>query len=101
MKLYFLEECLGEIENISVEGMWMNGEIVPNKNMEKFNDFFAGIVDEESDFEEVNFSAEWLDDRNWFAIDDKNSKKGIYIPAVYPDREISWRWRFKLYTVDS
>lgn len=54
--------------------------------------FFA-IVDEENDFEETNYRDEWLDDNNWYIIDNENEKKGIYIPAVYPDGEISWRWR--------
>lgn len=93
MKLYFLNEYLGDIGNISVEGMWINAEIIPSKNTEKFNDFFAGIVDEENDFKEGSYSEEWLDDGNWFIIDDENRKRGIYIPAVYSDREINWRWR--------
>jgi hypothetical protein len=93
LKLYFLNEFLGDIGNVSVDGMWINAEITTSKNMEKFNDFFAAIVDEENDFEEANYSEEWLDDSNWFIIDDENTKRGIYIPAVYPDGEINWRWR--------
>ncbi len=93
MKLYFLNEFLGDIRNISVEGMWINAQITPSKNIDKFNDFFAAIVDEENDFEETNYNEEWLDDSNWYIIDNENRKKGIYIPAVYPGREINWRWR--------
>nr|WP_257535544.1 hypothetical protein [Mesobacillus foraminis] len=93
LKLYFLNEFLGDIRNISVEGMWINAEITPSKNIDKFNDFFATIVDEEADFEETNYNEEWIDDSNWYIIDNENRKKGIYIPAVYPDREINWRWR--------
>lgn len=93
MKLYFLNEFLGDIHNISVEGMWINAEITPSKNIEKFKDFFAAIVDEENDFDDTNYNEEWLDDSNWHIIDNENRKKGIYIPAVYPDREINWRWR--------
>ncbi|MGG3925326.1 hypothetical protein ABET51_04930 [Metabacillus fastidiosus] len=58
MKLYFLNECLGDIGNISIEGMWINGEILPSENMEKFNDFFARVIDEDNEFEEENFSEE-------------------------------------------
>uniref|UniRef100_UPI00289CC7B2 hypothetical protein n=2 Tax=Bacillales TaxID=1385 RepID=UPI00289CC7B2 len=65
----------------------------PSNNIEKFNDFFAALVDEENDFVETNFNEEWLEDNNWYIIDDENKRRGIYIPAVYPDREISWRWR--------
>nr|WP_205831390.1 hypothetical protein [Bacillus altitudinis] len=73
--------------------MWVNGEITPSNNIVKFNDFFAALVDEENDFVETNYNDEWLDDNNWYIIDDENKRRGIYIPAVYPDREISWRWR--------
>ncbi|MBD8025674.1 hypothetical protein H9636_03295 [Ureibacillus sp. Re31] len=51
--------------------------------------FFAAIVAEEADFEESNFNEEWLDDSNWYIFDNENRKKGIYIPAVYPDRELT------------
>lgn len=33
---------------------------------------------EEADFEESYFNEEWLDDDNWYIIDDENRKKGIY-----------------------
>lgn len=92
LKLYFSNEFLGKISDISIDGMWINAEITPSKNMEKFNDFFAAIVDEENDFEESDYSKEWLDDSNWYIMDG-NKIKGIYIPAVYPDKEINWRWR--------
>lgn len=93
MKLYFLNEFLGDIRNINIDGMWINAEITPSKNIDKFNDFFAAIVDEENDFEETHYNLEWSDDSNWYMVDDENKKKGIYIPAVYPDMEINWRWR--------
>lgn len=93
MKLYFLNEFLGDICNISVEGMWINAKITPSENIDKFIDFFTAIVDEKNDFDETNYNEEWLDDSNWHIIDNENRKKGIYIPAVYPDREINWRWR--------
>ncbi|MGG3891367.1 hypothetical protein [Metabacillus fastidiosus] len=49
---------LGDIDKINVEGIWVNGEILPSKNMESFNDFFEGIIDEDNKFEEENFSEE-------------------------------------------
>nr|WP_239549335.1 hypothetical protein [Scopulibacillus daqui] len=73
--------------------MWMNGRLISNKNIEKFQDFFEGLTDEENDFIEENYNQEWLDDRNWFIIDNENKKRGIYIPAVYSDGDINWRWR--------
>lgn len=89
MKLYFLNEFLGDIRNISVEGMWINAEIIPTENIDKFNDFFAAVVDEENDFNETNYNEEWLDDSNWHISDNESKKKGIYIPAVYPDRKLT------------
>ena len=73
--------------------MWINAEIIPSKSIDKFTDYFAAIVDEENDFEAANYNDEWLDDSNWYILDDENVKRGIYIPAVYSDREINWRWR--------
>lgn len=93
MKLYFLNECLGEIRNINVEGSWVNGRIIFNKNIKKFMNFFEAIVDEENEFVEENFCEEWLDDSNWYILDEENRKKEIYIPAVYLDGDIYWRWR--------
>lgn len=93
MKLYFLDEFLGDIRNITAEGTWMNAEISPSTTMNKFKNFFAAMIDEENDFEETNFNEEWLDYNNWYIIDNQNRKRGIYIPAVFLDGEISWRWR--------
>lgn len=93
LRLYFLNEFLGDIRNISFEGMWINAEITSSKNIDKFNDFFAAIVDEDNDFDETNYNEEWLEDSNWHIVDNENRKKGIYIPAVYPDGKINWRWR--------
>ncbi|MFJ5771357.1 hypothetical protein [Psychrobacillus sp. NPDC093180] len=78
---------------MNVEGTWIYAEISPSKNMKKFQSFFTAIINEENDFDEACFSPEWLDDSNWFIVDDENRKKGIYIPAVYPNDEINWRWR--------
>ena len=93
LKLYFLNEFLGDISNIGIEGMWITAEITPSKNIVKFNDFFAAIIEEENDFEETNYNEEWLDDRNWYIFDKEYRRKGIYIPAIYPDWKIHWRWR--------
>lgn len=36
--------------------------------MDKFNEFFATVVDEENDFEKVNYNEERLNDCNWYII---------------------------------
>ncbi|MFB9989729.1 hypothetical protein [Bacillus benzoevorans] len=93
LKLYFINECLGEVQNINIDGVWVNGKIKPNKNLGKFIDFFEGVIEEESKFVAENFNTAWLDDRNWFIVDGDNKKKEIHLPAVYPDGDINWKWR--------
>ncbi|WP_420909372.1 hypothetical protein [Aneurinibacillus migulanus] len=93
LKLYFQNEYLGEIQGASVEGMWMNGRIIPSKNMNRFKDFFAEIVNEESVFAEIDDKEGWLEEDNWFVVDKENGRRGICLPAIYHDGEINWRWR--------
>ena len=93
MELYFLDACLGEIKDVNGEGMWMNGKITSTENMKNFENLFAVLVDEKNDFKEENHNEEWLEDDNWFITDEEGNKKGIDLPAVYPDGEINWRWR--------
>ena len=50
MFLYFQDECLGEIQDINTEGMWMYGKLIPNQNIVKFKEFFKALMDEENDF---------------------------------------------------
>lgn len=91
--LYFQDECLGEIQDINTEGMWMYGKLIPNQNIVKFKDFFKALTSEENDFKESEYNEEWLKDDNWFIVDDHQNKRGIHLPAVYEDGEINWRWR--------
>lgn len=93
MKLYCINEFLGDISSVTVDGMWITGMITAAEAMEKFKKFFAALVDEENDFNKANYPKQWLEDHNWFMVDKDNKKKGIYIPAVYPDGEICWKWR--------
>lgn len=51
--------------------------------MDKFNEFFATVVDEENEFEKANYNDERLNHCNWYIIDDENKKKALYIPAAY------------------
>ncbi|WP_028403031.1 hypothetical protein [Ectobacillus panaciterrae] len=92
MKLYFKKECLGSILNVSAEGTWMFGTIEPNENMSKFQEFFVKLIDEEG-FVEEDMNPEWLDEVNWFIMNDQQELKGIELPAIYEDGEINWRWR--------
>ena len=75
----------------------MYDESIATIKIGEFHKLLARIV-EESNLEvlevlEEDKYSEMLDDKNWFILDDENNKKGIYIPAIYSNGEISWRWR--------
>ncbi|WP_345805674.1 hypothetical protein [Bacillus subtilis] len=91
MFLYYKDEKLGEIHVVSGEGMWMYGILSPYENIETFRDLFNDLIDEDGDFDETKYDEEWLNDENWFVSDNRN-KRGIIVPAVYPDGAINWRW---------
>ncbi len=92
MFLYYKDEKLGEIHDVSGEGMWMYGILSPYENIEIFRDLFNDLIDEDGDFDETKYDEEWLEDENWYILDENNSKRGIIVPAVYPDGAINWRW---------
>ncbi|MFH0070651.1 hypothetical protein [Peribacillus sp. NPDC056705] len=93
MFLFFRNECLGEIQNDYKEGVWFYGSIIANENIKKYKDFLAALVNEEEEFKEDSFNEDWLNDDNWFIIDEHQNKKGIYLPAIHEDGEINWRYR--------
>ncbi|MFF2496855.1 hypothetical protein [Peribacillus sp. NPDC058076] len=73
--------------------MWFYGSIIANENIKKYKDFLAALVNEEKEFKEDSFNEDWLNDDNWFIIDEHQNKKGIYLPAIHEDGEINWRYR--------
>ena len=93
MKLYFLKEFSGNIRNVHDEGMWVTAKLDPSNNIDKFNEFFPAILDDDNDFEETKYKQEWLNNCNWYVVDNEKMKRGIYLPGVYPDMEINWRWK--------
>ncbi|USK79415.1 hypothetical protein LHV56_21680 [Peribacillus frigoritolerans] len=93
MFLYFRNECLGEIQNDNKEGVWFYGSIIANENIIKYKDFLTALVNEEKEFKEGSFNEEWLNDDNWFIVDEHQNKKGIYLQAIHEDGEINWRYR--------
>ncbi|MDM5312612.1 hypothetical protein [Peribacillus frigoritolerans] len=93
MFLYFRNECLSEIQNDNKEGVWFYGSIIANENIIKYKDFLTALVNEEKKFKEGSFNEEWLNDDNWFIVDEHQNKKGIYLPAIHEDGEINWRYR--------
>lgn len=94
MKLYYKDENLGEIkDDYTADGFWLYGEIIPNDHLEKFRSFFNALVDEENEFQEDRYDEDWLNEDNWFIIDNAGVKRGIIVPAVYEDGSFNWRWR--------
>ncbi|WIL36132.1 hypothetical protein QPZ67_04215 [Bacillus stercoris] len=47
--------------------------------MEKFKDFFSAVVDEDDPSAIEKFDDELIDDDNWFIVDDKQKRIGIFI----------------------
>lgn len=91
MELLFQEIVIGYIDNMSKEGFWNYGEFIPNENFKNYIDFFKAIVCE-YDFDETKFDNALLEDKNWNVRDNGNII-GIYIPAIYEDGDISFRYR--------
>jgi len=93
MKLYFKEEYLGDIQDANREGAWVYGTFKLTANIGKYKTFLEALTNEDHQFEEDQFDAEWLDGSNWFIANEQGNKEGIEIPAVYPDGDIGWSWR--------
>lgn len=93
MKLYYKEEYLGDIQDVNREGVWVYGTFKPTANIERYKTFLEALTNEEHEFEEYQFDAEWLNESNWFISDDQGNKEGIETPAVFTDGNINWRWR--------
>ncbi|MDE7204425.1 MAG: hypothetical protein K2O91_21575 [Lachnospiraceae bacterium] len=53
--------------------------------------FFKAIVCEDG-FDETQFDRELMKDNNW-NVKDNGNMIGIYIPAIYEDGDISFRYR--------
>ena len=46
LKLYHRDTLLGEITNVSQEGVWMSGDLKPTPAAEAYRDFFSYMTDE-------------------------------------------------------
>jgi hypothetical protein len=51
------------------------------------------MADEDNWDKDPPVPTEYLDDANWSVVDDDGKKRGVHLPAVYPDSAISWHWR--------
>jgi hypothetical protein len=93
MRLLYQNIDLGMIMNSGQDGPEVWASYSPNQNAQQFIPLWTFITDEENYDKNPPFLPDYLDDRNWFVIDDQNEKRAIYLPAVYADGTISWRWR--------
>ncbi len=93
LKLYHRDTLLGDITNVSQEGVWMSGDLVPTPAAAAYRDFFTYMTDENKGQEDPPFGEDYLDPENWFVVDDGGRKRGIEVPAVHADQSIEWRWQ--------
>ncbi len=93
MKLLHDGHEVGEIEEVSQEGVWMNGRIRLNPKGEELRQFFDYMTDEEHGLDEdPPFGPDLLEPENWH-VDVNGKRMGIEVPAVHSDGIIEWRWR--------
>lgn len=93
LKLYHRDTLIGEITNVSQEGVWMNGDLIPTSAAEGYQEFFAFLTDEGKGQQDPPFDEEYLNPQNWIVVDEVGRKRGIEIPAVHEDNSIEWRWQ--------
>ncbi len=91
MKILFKREIIGKMTNAYREDYWVHGNFVPDSSYFKYKKFFDAVVCEDG-MDETQFDKELLDENNWFIMD-KDGPKGICIPAIYDEGDISIRFR--------
>lgn len=91
MELLFKDNIIGYIKDIYTEDYWIHGLFEKTDKFKNYSEFFKGIVCEDG-FDESKFDSELLDDNNW-SVNDNGKGAGIYIPAIYEDGDISFRYR--------
>ena len=92
MELIYKKEILGEIKDLTREDFWVYGKVVPSELFSKYKQCFNLLISEENTIDERLYGDDFFNDENWFIKEDGELKK-INIPAVYPDNEISFRFR--------
>ena len=84
---------LGEISDVTAEGLEMLGKFAPYPAADSYQALFQYMVDEDNSLDEdPPFSANLLDDSLWHVVD-AGVVKDIFIPGVYQNGVIAWRWR--------
>lgn len=94
MKLIHDDIVLGTITDVSGESFWMSGTLsMASSAPGSYREFFDFMTDENNNNVDPPFGPDLLDEDRWFIEQNDGSRRGIAIPAVYPDGLISWRWR--------
>jgi hypothetical protein len=91
MEILFRQENIGKMTNTYKEDYWVHGNFVPYNMYFKYKDFFDAVVCEDG-MDETQFDKELLDESNWFIMGE-DGLKGIWIPAIYDDGDVSIRYR--------
>lgn len=91
MELLFKKNVIGNIDIRSKENQWVHGVFTQNDNFYHYEDFFKAIVCEDG-FDEMQFDGELMKDNHW-NVNDNGNIMGIYIPAIYDDGDIFFRYR--------
>lgn len=91
MEILFKNEIIGRIENMYSEEYWVHGDFIPYELFNKYKKFFNAVVCE-TGMDETQFDKELFDENNWY-IKREEELKGIWIPAIYEDGDISIRYR--------
>lgn len=91
MELLFKKNIIGFINNIYKEGYWVNGFFEKTDEFRYYADFFNELVYEDG-FDESKIEFDLFNDDNWY-VNENGIKVGIYIPAIYEDGDISFRYR--------
>jgi hypothetical protein len=93
LKLYHRDRLLGEITDVSQEGIWMSGHLEPTPAAAAYRGFFDSMSDESKAHEDPPFGEDFLNAENWSVVEDSGQKRGIEVPAVHADQSIDWRWQ--------
>ena len=93
MKLVFCEIDVGTISDVGQDGPEVWATFKPNTNADPLLEMWKFITDESNYDVDPPFPEEYLDDESWHVEDEEGTKCPIFLPAVYNDGAISWRWR--------
>lgn len=91
MEILFKKEIIGRMENMYREDYWVHGNFIPYELHNKYKKFLDAVISEDG-MDEIQFDKELLDENNWY-IKSEEGLKGIWIPAIYEDGDISIRYR--------